>query len=303
MKQQTKLKQFNSFSDHAFMAIVYTFLILFALLIILPLLNIVSSSFSSPTAVAQGRVSFWSVDFSLVSYRAVFANSDIMIGFRNSLIYTAIGTFINVAVAMLGAYPLSQRKFYGKKGFTLLFTFTMFFGGGMIPTYILVNNLHMLNTIWAMVLPGALSVYNMIIARTFIQSSIPEELFQAAEIDGSSDFYSFFRIVLPLSKPVLAVLALQFAVGHWNSYFNAMIYLTDRNMFPLQIFLRNILVLNQLDMSKLSGLTAEEMLNRQFLADVIKYAVIVVASVPVMIIYPFVQKYFTKGVMLGSLKG
>lgn len=303
MKEKSRLKQFNSPSDHVFMTVLYTFLILATLVIVLPLLNIISSSFSSPSAVAQGRVSFFPVDFSLVSYKAVFANPDIMTGFRNSLFYTIVGTFINAAVAMMGAYPLARRKFYGKKGFTLLFTFTMFFGGGMIPSYILVKDLNMLNTFWAMVLPGALSVYNMIIARTFIQSSIPEELFQASEIDGSSDFHTFFRIVLPLSKPVLAVLALQFAVGHWNSYFNAMIYLSDRTMFPLQIFLRNILVLNQLDMSKLAGLTAEEMLNRQFLADVIKYAVIVVASVPVMAIYPFVQKHFTKGVMLGSLKG
>ena len=204
-------------------------------------------------------------------------------------------------MTMMAAFGLSKRNLPGRNLFTFLFTFTMMFGGGLVPFYLLLRDLKMLNTIWAMLIPGAVSVYNMIVARTFIQSNIPAELSEAASIDGCSDFRYFFEILLPLSKAILAVLALFYAVGHWNSYFNAMIYLRDPSLFPLQIVLREILILNQIDPSVMLDPSQQERL--EGMADLLKYSLIVVATVPIMCVYPFVQKYFIKGVMIGSLKG
>lgn len=277
------------------------FLALLLLLVAYPLIYVLSASFSSGNAVSAGRVVLWPVDFSLEGYKAVFNKSDIWPAYLNTILYTVVGTFINVAMVMIAAYPLSRSDLKGRNVVMVLFTFTMFFGGGMIPFYILLTQLHMIDTFWVMVVPGALSVYNMIIARTFIQSSIPGELFEAASIDGCSDTRYFFEILLPLSKAIIAVLALFSAVGHWNSYFNAMMYLNTRSKMPLQIVLREILIMNQIDYSTVGD--PELILKMGNLGDVLKYALIVVSTVPILCVYPFVQKYFVKGVIIGSIKG
>ena len=274
---------------------------LFALVVFIPLWNIVVSSFSDVNAVLGGRVSLWPVDFSLDGYKAVLSNKDVGIGYLNTLAYTVIGTIVNISVTMICAYPLTRRELPFRGLIMFLFTFTMFFGGGLIASYLNISNLHMINTFWVMILPGAMSVYNMVLARTFIQSSIPNDLMEAARIDGCSYTRYFFKIVLPLSPAILAVLALNYAVGHWNSYFSALIYLRDRSRFPLQLFLREILIANTIDDSLLVDPESNEI--RQGLADVLKYALIVISTLPVLCFYPFAQRYFMQGIMIGSLKG
>ena len=274
---------------------------LFALVVFIPLWNIVVSSFSDVNAVLGGRVSLWPVDFSLDGYKAVLSNKDVGTGYLNTLAYTVIGTIVNISVTMICAYPLTRRELPFRGLIMFLFTFTMFFGGGLIASYLNISNLHMINTFWVMILPGAMSVYNMVLARTFIQSSIPHDLMEAARIDGCSYTRYFFKIVLPLSPAILAVLALNYAVGHWNSYFSALIYLRDRSRFPLQLFLREILIANTIDDSLLVDPESNEI--RQGLADVLKYALIVISTLPVLCFYPFAQRYFMQGIMIGSLKG
>ena len=274
---------------------------LFALVVFIPLWNIVVSSFSDVNAVLGGRVSLWPVDFSLDGYKAVLSNKDVGTGYLNTLAYTVIGTIVNISVTMICAYPLTRRELPFRGLIMFLFTFTMFFGGGLIASYLNISNLHMINTFRVMILPGAMSVYNMVLARTFIQSSIPNDLMEAARIDGCSYTRYFFKIVLPLSPAILAVLALNYAVGHWNSYFSALIYLRDRSRFPLQLFLREILIANTIDDSLLVDPESNEI--RQGLADVLKYALIVISTLPVLCFYPFAQRYFMQGIMIGSLKG
>ena len=274
---------------------------LFALVVFIPLWNIVVSSFSDVNAVLGGRVSLWPVDFSLDGYKAVLSNKDVGTGYLNTLAYTVIGTIVNISVTMICAYPLTRRELPFRGLIMFLFTFTMFFGGGLIASYLNISNLHMINTFWVMILPGAMSVYNMVLARTFIQSSIPNDLMEAARIDGCSYTRYFFKIVLPLSPAILAVLALNYAGGHWNSYFSALIYLRDRSRFPLQLFLREILIANTIDDSLLVDPESNEI--RQGLADVLKYALIVISTLPVLCFYPFAQRYFMQGIMIGSLKG
>ncbi len=290
-----------STADRTFYITADVILWLLVLLVSYPLIYILSASFSDPSNVAAGKVYLWPVGFSLRGYEEVFRHDQVWVGYRNTIFYTVFGTFINVSMTMMAAFGLSKRNLPGKNLFTFLFTFTMMFGGGLVPFYLLLRDLKMLNTVWAMLIPGAISVYNMIVARTFIQSNIPAELSEAASIDGCSDFRYFFEILLPLSKAILAVLALFYAVGHWNSYFNAMIYLRDPSLFPLQIVLREILILNQIDPSMMLDPSQQERL--EGMADLLKYSLIVVATVPIMCVYPFVQKYFIKGVMIGSLKG
>ena len=241
------------------------------------------------------------MDFSLDGYKAVLSNKDVGTGYLNTLAYTVIGTIVNISVTMICAYPLTRRELPFRGLIMFLFTFTMFFGGGLIASYLNISNLHMINTFWVMILPGAMSVYNMVLARTFIQSSIPNDLMEAARIDGCSYTRYFFNIVLPLSPAILAVLALNYAVGHWNSYFSALIYLRDRSRFPLQLFLREILIANTIDDSLLVDPESNEI--RQGLADVLKYALIVISTLPVLCFYPFAQRYFMQGIMIGSLKG
>lgn len=274
----------------------------FVLAIVLyPLIYVVSSSFSSPQAVLNGRVFFLPVEPSIEGYKIVLQYPMVLGGYANSIIYTMIGTSINVALTMVTAYGLSRKNLPFRNFFMFLFTFTMYFGGGLIPSYLLMRDLHLIDTIFAIILPGAISTYNMIITRTFIQTSIPQEMFEASRVDGCSDTRYFFQMVLPLSKAILAVIALYYAVGHWNAWFDAFIYLNTREKYPLQLILREILVSSQLD-SNLS-LDADTRRKMQGMVDLMKYALIVISSLPVMCLYPLVQKYFIKGVMIGSLKG
>ena len=287
--------------DRMFYLISGLILTVIFLLILYPCIFVVSASFSSGTAVQSGKVVLWPVDISFVGYDTVFHNVNIWKGFMNSLFYTLFGTMINVALTMLAAYPLSRKDLVGRDKLMLFFTFTMFFNGGIITHYILVSKLGIIDTRWSMLLPGAMSIYNMIIARTFLQNSIPNELLEAAQLDGCTDIQYLFKVVLPLSKAVLAVLVLFHGVAHWNTYFNAMIYLRNRDLFPLTLFLKEILISGQIDPSTVSDPELAEKVSQ--LAGVIKYSLIVVSMVPVMIIYPFVQKYFVKGVTIGAVKG
>lgn len=287
-------------SDRAFYAVIGCFLCLLILAILYPIILVLSSSLSSPAAVYAGRVFLWPVDWSLEGYRAVFKNRNIMTGFSNTVLYTSAGTCINLFVTILAAYPLARRTLPYRKPLMLLFIFTMYFSGGMIPNYILLMQLGMLNTRWAILLPGALSVYNMILMRSFIEN-LPGELYEAASIDGCSDITFLLRVTLPLSTPILAVLVLYYAVAHWNAYFNAMMYLTDQKLMPLQIILRDILVSNTIQINEIAD--EDTLRAKQGLSELLKYALIVVSSLPVMMIYPFIQKYFIQGVMIGSLKG
>jgi len=287
--------------DKAFYSLIFVFLTGFFMIVLYPCIFVLSASFSSGSAVQAGQVVFLPVRPSIEGYRTVFNTSTVWIGFRNSILYTVAATSLNIVMTMTTAYCLSRNDVPGRNFFMLLFTFTMFFSGGMIPTYILIRNLRMLNTPWAVIVPGAIGVYNMIIAKTFIQHSIPGEMLDAAKIDGCSDLYYYIRIVLPLSKAIIAVLVLFYGVGHWNAYFSPMIYLHTRNLYPLTIFLREILMASQIDPSTVSD--PEIQMRLAEAAAVIKYALIVVTMVPVILIYPFVQKYFVKGVMIGSIKG
>ena len=266
-----------------------------------PMVFVLSASFSSGDAVSSGKVILWPVELNLEGYKTVFRNNDILRAYWNTLLYTAAGTLINVSMALITAYPLSRRDLRGRGFLMLIFTFTMFFSGGMIPSYINISNLHLMNTFWVMVLPGALSVYNMIVTRTFIQTSIPYEMLEAASIDGCNDTKYFFSFVLPLSKAIIAVNTLFSAVNHWNAYFNAMIYLNDRDKLPLQNIMRELLVLNEMNLSDL--VDPEQALLMLNSVAVLKYALIVMATVPILCAYPFAQKYFVKGVMIGSVKG
>ena len=245
-----------------------------------PMVFVLSASFSSGDAVSSGKVILWPVELNLEGYKTVFRNNDILRAYWNTLLYTAVGTLINVSMALITAYPLSRRDLRGRGFLMLIFTFTMFFSGGMIPSYINISNLHLMNTFWVMVLPGALSVYNMIVTRTFIQTSIPYEMLEAASIDGCNDTKYFFSFVLPLSKAIIAVNTLFSAVNHWNAYFNAMIYLNDRDKLPLQNIMRELLVLNEMNLSDL--VDPEQALLMLNSVAVLKYALIVVATVPIL---------------------
>lgn len=276
-------------------------LFLFAFVVAFPLLNMIASSFSSGEAVASGRVGVWPVDFTLEGYQAVFKNEDIVTGYLNTILYTVVGTAFNIFLTVLAAYPLSRKNLPGKGWLMFLFTFTMLFSGGMVPTYIQIRDLGLIDTRWAMILPAGLSVYNMIITRTNFMSNIPDELLEAAKIDGASDIKFFVTMVLPLSKAIIAVITLYYAVAHWNAFFNAFLYLNNRKLFPLQIIMREILIENS--MSQEMTLDTELMIHKQNISDMIKYSLIMVASVPLWCIYPFIQKYFVQGVMIGSIKG
>ncbi|PQP83899.1 sugar ABC transporter permease [Paenibacillus sp. PCH8] len=287
--------------DRIFMTFNYIFLIAILLTVFYPLLYIISSSLSSSRAVTSGQVWLFPVDFNIKAYISIFKSQQLMLGFYNTIIYTVVGTFINVVLTVMLAYPLSRKSFYGRGAIIIFMMITMFFDGGLIPTYLLMKDLHLLDTRWAMWLPGALAIFQVIVARTFFQSSIPEELGEAAEMDGCRDIRYLISVVLPLSKPILAVMTLMYAVGHWNAYFDALIYLRSEKLFPLQYVLRNLLILNAADPAMLAN-TSQQMRDQGF-EQVLKYALIVVASIPILIMYPFVQKHFVKGVMVGSLKG
>jgi putative aldouronate transport system permease protein len=290
----------ESFGDRLFLFAVYVFLTAVLLIVLYPLVFVVSSSFSSPLAVSSGRVWLWPVDFSLRGYQVAFSNPQIVTGYANSLYYTIFGTLISVTLTVLIAYPLSRRTLWGRNTLMLFIVFTMIFSGGLIPTYLVVQNLGLLNTRWALLIPQAVAAWQVIIARTFFQVSIPEELAEAAELDGCSDLRFLWSVVLPLSKPIIAVLVLMYAVGQWNAYFDALLYLKSADLHPLQLVLRSILILNT---TTSGSMEASVMVERQQMADLLKYSLIVVGSLPVLLIYPFAQRYFVRGMLIGSLKG
>lgn len=294
-------KQRQLGSDRVFDVVNMIFLIFCFLIVLYPLLYIIACSFSNAQKVVQNKVWLWPVDPDIEAYKAVFKNKDIMIGYRNSLIYVITGTFVSVMLTMFLAYPLSRKEFYGRKTVTTLMIITMLFSGGMIPLFLVVKQLGMYNTIWAMILPNAITVWNVVIARTFLQENITEDLYDAAQIDGCSDIKFLFKIVFPLSGAIIAVLALFYAVSQWNKYMDALLYLQDKNLYPLQIVLRNVLIINSSNPSMMTDVAAAA--KYQGLSQTVRYAVIVVASLPLLVAYPFVQKFFVKGVMIGSVKG
>lgn len=285
--------------DKIFMVGVYILLITFLLAVLLPLLNILASSFSDPLAVSAGRVTFWPVGFTLEGYSRTLGDPTILRGFANSLIYTVVGTTISLTLTVALAYPLSRLDFWGRRVIILGVIFTMLFAGGLIPTYLVVQDLGLLDTRWALILPQAVGVWQVIIAMAFFRSSIPDELYEAAQIDGASDLRFLWSVVIPLSKPLLAVIALMYAIFQWNSYFDALLYLRNPDLYPLQLVLRNILILNQGS----PGMDTAVLMERQRMADLLKYSLIVISTVPIMLIYPFVARYFSKGIMIGAVKG
>ena len=287
--------------DRALYIAVGAIFLLFVLLVLYPIVFVISASFSSGSALNAGRVVLWPVEPGLQGYKAVFSHRMVLLGYRNTIFYTVAGTAINVVITLLAAYPLSRPDFRARRPLMTLCTITMFFGGGLVPNYLLMVQLEIINTAWSLLLPGALSVYNMILVRTFMMSSIPRELLEASQIDGCSDARYFWSVVLPLSKAIVAVITLYYAVGHWNAYFNAMLYLSDRDMYPLQLVLREILISSRMDLSEITD--PELLATMVGLENLLKYSLIVVSSLPIIALYPFVQKYFIKGVMIGSLKG
>jgi len=286
--------------DKIFNTVVNTLAALILVVVLYPLIFIVSASFSDPALVLNGEVLLWPKQITLDAYRNVLQNDQIWNGYLNSIIYAVVGTIINLIMTTLAAYPLSRPDVPGRGIFMFIITLTMFFGGGLIPTYLLVKNLGMVNTMWALIVPGAIATYNLIVMRTYFQTSIPWEIQEAALIDGSSNWRLLTSIILPLSKPIMAVMVLFYAVGHWNSYFSALIYLGDKDLYPLQLVLREILMISQSDAVDGGNVGLE---SKVLLAESIKYVVIIVSSLPVLIMYPFVQKHFVKGVMIGSIKG
>ena len=287
-------------SDKCFHVINTIFLAICFLLVALPILNVIASSLSSPNAVIRGQVSFWPKGLNIDAYKQIFQTRMLLTGYKNSIIYTVIGTAINIFMTILAAYPLSVKDFVGRKLFTSLFLFVMIFSAPLIPTYLNIKNLKLLDSMWALVLPGAISVYNMIIARTYFQNSIPAEMLESARLDGCSDIRILLSMILPLSKSIIAVLVLYYAVAHWNSYFDAYIYLSSESKFTLQVVLRNIM--SSVKALEEMAATAEQSM-RAASIEVLKYAVIVFGSLPLIVLYPFVQKHFVKGVMIGSVKG
>lgn len=290
----------NTPADKVFLFCVYLFLVTFLLVVLYPLVFVVSASFSTPAAVSRGRVWLLPVQPTLMAYKAVFRYQQIKTGFSNSFIYMTLGTFFTLVFTVLAAFPLSRKEFYGRGILTFILAFTMYFSGGIVPTYLLITSLGLLDTRAVMIIPGLVNVWHIIMCRTYFQSTIPDEIYESAQIDGCSDVKYMINILVPLSKPILAVLGLYTGVGIWNSYFGAMMYLSKQYLFPLQLVLRDILVLSRIDYTQFD---AEAIQAMQGLSDLMKYAVIVVSSVPVMALYPFAQKYFVKGVMIGSLKG
>ncbi len=294
----------ETWSDRIFLFFNYIFIWFLLLLVIYPLVYVISASISDPLAVNTGRMWLWPVDVTFEGYQRVFRNPDILLGYRNTIFYTVVGTLINLVVTLPAAYALSRTDMVGRNVIMALIVFTMFFSGGLIPTYLLVRDLGIINTIWAMLLPQAASAWNIIVATTFFRLNVPKELQDAADIDGCSILRFFWSVVLPISKPVIAVMALFYGVWHWNQYFNALIYLSDRDLYPLQLFLREILVQSEMSAAMMMDGEAMEAMARQArIADMIKYAVIIVSALPLLIVYPFLQRYFVKGVLIGSVKG
>lgn len=297
----------ESRGDKLFLISTYIYLFLALLVVLYPLIYILSASISSPQDVNSGAMWLFPKNVTLDGYKLVFENPKIWNGYWNTIVYTVAGTLLNLAVTLPASYALSRSDFVGRQLFMGLILFTMFFSGGLVPTYLLVKNLGLINSMGALILPVAASVWNIVVARTFFQTTIPKELQEAAHIDGCTNLGLFIRIILPLSAPIVAVMALFYGVGHWNSYFPSLIYLNDEAKYPLQMVLRQILVLQEMSAettgAAISGEVAMAMNSKAETASLIKYGVIVVSTLPIVAVYPFLQRYFVQGVMIGSVKG
>ncbi len=299
MLQRNKTVHINS--DTFFVAGIYAVMIILAVIMLYPLIIVLSCSVSNPRDILNGKVVLWPVGFSLESYEKVLQNKEIVSGFLNSVRYTIVGSAVNVALTILAAFPLSCKELKGRKFLMIAITFTMFFSGGMIPLYLVVRQLKLMNTMWAIILPGSISTYNLIITKTFIENNIPSELREAAVIDGCTNFKFLINVVLPLSMTIIVIITMFYAVSHWNAYMGPVMYFSRKSLYPLQVVLRSILQSNQVtDMTSNADVVLSE---RFFEIERIKYATMVVASLPLVIAYPFIMKYFEKGVMLGALKG
>lgn len=292
-------------SDVIYDTILFILLSLVFLVVAYPLYFVIISSVSDPIDVSNGEVTFYPIGFTLDGYREVFKTNTVVRGFLNSLLYTVCGVSVNLLVTLPTGYALSRKDFALKKFVTFFYMLTMFIGGGMMPTYLIVKQTGLLNSMWALIIPGAMGVYNMIVAKTFFSTNIPLELMEAAKLDGCGNTRFFFHIVLPLSGAITAILVLYYGQGHWNSYFSALLYINDREKWPLQLELRNILLLNTNTMTKefITEEMRKEQARREALANMMKYSLIIISSIPMLIVYPFVQKHFVKGVMIGSVKG
>lgn len=291
-----------SASDFIFDMIVYTCCALIFIVIAYPLYFVVIASVSDANLVALGQVTLYPKGFSLYAYKKVFEDERIWIGYRNTIFYTVVGTFVNMLLTLPAAYALSRKEFTPRRIILFYFIFTMYFSGGLIPTYLLIKQLGLENTVWVFIIPFSVNVFNLTITRAYFESSIPPELYESAVLDGCSHFRYFLRIVLPLSKPVISVIMLYYIVGHWNDFFTGLIYIRDKTLVPLQLVLRDILISN-LVFKEGMGMGGEAGGYAQRYADAIKYALIIVSSLPVLILYPFLQKYFEKGIMIGAIKG
>ena len=289
-------------TDRTFNIINTTVVTVFFFAVAYPLVYVISASFSSSVAVIQGKVWLWPVGFNLEGYKAVFRHEMILSGYANSLFYMTAGTAVNVVLTLMAAYALSRKDLVDRNLFMVLFVFTMMFNGGVIPTYLLVRSLGLIDTRAAMILPLAIGAWHVIIARTFFASTIPQELLEASRMDGCSDLRFLWSVVLPLSGPIIAVITLFYAVQHWNQFFQALLYLRDQTKYPLQLILRDILVENAME-ADVTGLDVESMVEKQQRRELIKFSLIVVASAPLLILYPFLQRYFVQGIMVGSIKG
>ncbi|QUI24465.1 carbohydrate ABC transporter permease [Vallitalea pronyensis] len=273
------------------------------LIVAYPLLYVISASLSDSNAIIQGRVKLFPVGFNLDGYKAVFSHGSIMTGFFNSFFYMTVGTLVNIILTIMIAYPLSRQKLIGKKVISLMLVFTIMFNAGLIPNYLLIDTLDLIDKRAVMIIPKALNVFNVMITITYFKTTIPKELLESARIDGCDDINFICKIVLPLSRPIIAVITLFYAVEHWNSFFDALIYLNSKSLLPLQIILRDILVQNLISLDMVSSIDPDTLQSSEKLAVLLKYSLIVVASAPLMVLYPFIQRHFVKGVMVGSVKG
>lgn len=303
MQTAEKVSVSQTRGDKIFGVINAIFIVFITIITLYPLIYVCSASISSPASVTSGRMWLWPTDITLEGYKRILKNSEIWMGYVNTILYTVINVVISLAVTLPAAYALTVKSLPGRKFIVFVFSVTMFFSGGMIPLYVVCRNLGLVNTLWAVILPSATSMWYIILTRTFFQSTIPHELEEASEIDGCSVFATFLRIVIPLSAPIIAVMALYFGVGRWNSYFGEMIFLRDRTKFPLQLFLREILIVATFNQENASNADAITMAEQLRIASIIKYATMIVATLPVIAAYPFIQRYFVKGVMIGSIKG
>lgn len=303
MQTAEKVSVSQTRGDKVFGVINAIFIVFITIITLYPLIYVCSASISSPASVTSGRMWLWPTDITFEGYKRILKNSEIWMGYVNTIFYTVVNVVISLAVTLPAAYALTVKSLPGRKFIVFVFSVTMFFSGGMIPLYVVCRNLGLVNTLWAVILPSATSMWYIILTRTFFQSTIPHELEEASEIDGCSVFATFLRIVIPLSAPIIAVMALYFGVGRWNSYFGEMIFLRDRSKFPLQLFLREILIVATFNQENASNADAITMAEQLRIASIIKYATMIVATLPVIAAYPFIQRYFVKGVMIGSIKG